>query len=355
MLHIWFLRDYATEAIESSLQHNVKKVIVLQALLNALIDMHQYKKNDQYGYHFERSTEGYNGVVYRVTATDGQSFAAKIIRKTQRQRSVREWQTTDLLHRVGLDVSPKPYQLFEDVAAFQADVLVSSWIDGDLLKMPPSPENQSQWLAILKTLAQVHALKADKLSDAIMPAATPLKNPQDMLAIIQQRLAGLQPTVSGHLAYDQVMAVVDALQKQVPSYWHNSAPQTLVHGDCHTANMLQKDSKIYLVDWENAGIADPALDISNMTTLWRFFDLPEAHHQWLINTYGNILGDSWLVDRIQVYRKIQVVHWVVNYSRFIQARQADTNPNRVHRFSLDFQLKWQKIYYQRACEWLNIA
>jgi hypothetical protein len=48
-----------------------------------------------------------------------------------------------------------------------------------------------------------------------------------------------------------------------------------------------------------------------------------------------------------VYALIQTVHWVVNYSMFI-AQKGDNRPDGVHRFSPEFELKWQKHYWEKA-------
>lgn len=222
--------------------------------------------------------------------------------------------------------------------------------------MPPSPTDKTMWHAILKTLACVHQISSDHLPDEIPLSVNAVQHPEDMLTIIRNRFATITDAESGHVNRSQLAMLIDLLEAYIPNQWSQSAPQSLIHGDCHTANMIMRDNKIVLVDWENSGVSDPALDISNMTSLWRFLHLPDSHHQWLITTYAKMIKDDWLVDRVRIYRLIQFVHWAVNYTLFVQRRlQEPVNSTIKHRFSLEFQLKWQQIYYEKACTQLGIG
>lgn len=326
----------------------------MTALLDHLIAFHN---NGLIGdeYHFERVNEGANGIIYKTTRKSGEQFAVKIARKSGRNRAWREFQMSQAIHDAGIhDICPQPVRLFQDVQMLDADVVISTWIHGKLLCMPPEPESRA-WLAILDTLQRLHQIPSNTFKMDLPPAATSVKHPIDMLSIVQNRFERLPDTIIGYLTYQQISSVVHALFEQVPQHWSSDAPQSLIHGDCHTANMIKTETGIVLVDWENSGISDPAFDLSNMTTLWRFFDLPESHHEWLIKEYAMRLQDRGIIERTKVYRIIQIVHWVVTYSNFIHAR-AHMSPEQEAklRFSLEFQLTWQKAYYDRACHLLCI-
>jgi thiamine kinase-like enzyme len=320
----------------------------MEDLLHALVRMYKHDENGKYGYHFQRPQEGYNGIVHQATNADGQQFAVKIARQDARQRAWREYTVTKALHDADITtICPKPVCLFRDIEAVNGDVLVSEWLAGTTLSVAPSADEQDKWQKILNGLQLAHSLTPDKTTAEILAAIAPVRNPEDLLAIIRKRLSRLPEHKSGYLEYEQVANVVDRLHQRVPHYWQDEPPLTLIHCDFHPANMIWHDGQVRFVDWENSGWADPAFDVSNMTTFWRYADLPEAHHQWLQQTYAKMTNDPTLPDRVRIYAMIQTVHWVVNYTMFI-AQKWDSRPQGVHRFSAEFELKWQKHYWEKA-------
>lgn len=76
------------------------------------------------------------------------------------------------------------------------------------------------------------------------------------------------------------------------------------HGDLNHKNWLMSDSeKLYLVDWESAIIADPAMDISMLMCQY----VPRnSWYQWL-NQYakGNLTED--LCERVEWYAKLYLL------------------------------------------------
>ena len=324
-------------------------------ILHALIRMHQYGENDQHGYHFHRPDEGYNGVVYCATATGDKQYAVKIARRGKRRRAWREFTVTRALHMAGITtICPKPWHLFVEHSELDGDVVVSDWLAGAPMNVAPAADERSLWQAILDTLQKIHSLTPLTTTFDIEDAAVPVYHPEDLLRVIRERLSRLPEGQSGILNREQVVRLVDVLHERVPHRWDTVPRRTLVHGDCHPANMLWDGERVMLVDWENAGWSDPAIDISNMISQWRFFDLPAAHHRWLTETYAQMLDDTTLPQRVQTYSTIQTVHWVVNYSNFIR-QNADNRPQSVHRFSPDFAKNWQVRYWHRAQAALSIT
>ena len=94
---------------------------------------------------------------------------------------------------------------------------------------------------------------------------------------------------------------------------------TVVHGDVNHNNWLLSDrDELYLVDWEGAMIADPAIDLGML--LYNY--VPEQQWSQWLNTYG--VSDSMdLQKRMKWYTVIQSIGMVQWYEE--QKRYKDMN------------------------------
>lgn len=315
-------------------------------LLDALIAMHCHAENDIHGYHFERATEGYNGAVYCVTDGAGKRVAAKIARKSARKRAWREFHSTRLLHELGIQqISAKPIALHLDIAELEGDVVISQWLEGENRVSPPAANQQEDWLAILQSLAQVHAVQPAMSKIELPRAASPAQHPIENFELIHQRFNELPQGQLGQLHHAEIARLIEAIKAAVPPYWEEAPALRLIHSDCHSANMLWHEGRVLLVDWENSGWADPALDIANMAANWRFMDLPQSHQDWLRETYGEMRSDPTLPKRAAVYTLQLDMIWLMLYSRLL--RQREDHPQMQMKDSLEFQTTLQTRYYER--------
>ncbi|MEM9951507.1 MAG: hypothetical protein AAF846_07900 [Chloroflexota bacterium] len=81
-------------------------------LIESLIAFHIEAQNSVNGFTFERATEGANGIVYRVIASNDVVYAVKIARKSPRKRAWREFTITNAIHNQGIhDICPRPLAL----------------------------------------------------------------------------------------------------------------------------------------------------------------------------------------------------------------------------------------------------
>ena len=88
------------------------------------------------------------------------------------------------------------------------------------------------------------------------------------------------------------------LEDHLPSY--DPRNYVAVHGDTNHRNWMLSDAqKLYLVDWDSAMLADPAVDLG--TILARY--VPPAKWATWLTAYGAIV-DEELIDRINWYGMI---------------------------------------------------
>jgi thiamine kinase-like enzyme len=90
--------------------------------------------------------------------------------------------------------------------------------------------------------------------------------------------------------------------------------KVVCHGDVNHNNwLLAEDNQLYLIDWDGAMIADPAIDLG----LLLYWYIPEENWQDWLELYGKTLTDD-LKLRMKWYVTIQTlssIQWYKNKNR----------------------------------------
>lgn len=120
----------------------------------------------------------------------------------------------------------------------------------------------------------------------------------------------LSPKVNAH---HTVRSAIQYLENEMPLI--DEAFCTVCHGDVNHNNWLLSDQdELYLVDWEGAMIADPAIDLGMI--LYTYVE-PEDWKGWL-KDYGKPL-DRNLMKRMKWYTLVQaitMIQWYEDHKRF---------------------------------------
>ncbi|MHC9536979.1 phosphotransferase family protein [Dellaglioa sp. BT-FLS60] len=97
---------------------------------------------------------------------------------------------------------------------------------------------------------------------------------------------------------------------------------TVCHGDLNHRNWLRSDTnQLYLVDWESAKIADPAMDLSLIMSEY----IPNAQWSDWLSEYHESLEDNDLLNRINWYiiiANLQRIKKAHGLGRFHEMNQA---------------------------------
>ncbi len=116
---------------------------------------------------------------------------------------------------------------------------------------PPCDWAHDDWLRVARDLAALHS--------APPPVGSQWRHGSSLLRDLARPdldlIAGFWAESAYQLA--PVLAELPALAAAV-----SALDQTLVHGDCHTANLLRDRDDIVWVDWQEAGIGNPAEDLA---------------------------------------------------------------------------------------------
>ena len=167
------------------------------------------------------------------------------------------------------------------------DVLTAQeWLDGKTLT-----REQMMQPVVAKMLAQVH--HSSLLKRMLRQVGGQVLDPTQLRrALLQDFPISLrdQPHVKRALA---------DLQSWLP----HTAVQTVCHGDLNHKNWLQAGGRLYLVDWEQVALGDPAYDLADVMAHYG------DHGSWpgFLAAYGARLDDD-LKHRLYWYGDLHLLH-----------------------------------------------
>jgi aminoglycoside phosphotransferase (APT) family kinase protein len=157
-----------------------------------------------------------------------------------------EFALLQVLHEAGIAV-PKPRHLDDAGEVFAAPCVVLDYVEGETELAPP---DLGDYLArIAGWLADLHAFDTDRVPFLRRTEASTIE-------VDPSSLTG---------------AAAAALQRMRPPDQVNRS--VLLHGDFWPGNILWKDDRLVaVIDWEDASIGDPLLDlsVSRLELLWAF-------------------------------------------------------------------------------------
>lgn len=118
---------------------------------------------------------------------------------------------------------------------------------------PPNDWARDDWLRVARDLAALHSVP--------LPIGSRWRHGslllRDLARPDHDLIAGFWEESAQGRQLAPLLADLPALAAAV-----SALDQTLVHGDCHTANLLRDSDGIVWVDWQEAGIGNPAEDLA---------------------------------------------------------------------------------------------
>ena len=152
---------------------------------------------------------------------------------------------------------PRPLHLDQTCDNFDQPVLVLEYVEGTTSIEPGDAEAAMPRMA--EMLARIHNIDPIVHDLKFLPSEEERNN---------KRVAQPPEKLDDILQEGRVRAILEA---EWPPASRN--PDTLLHGDFWTGNLLWQNGEIVaVIDWENALIGDPAEDLANarMEIFWRF-------------------------------------------------------------------------------------
>jgi thiamine kinase-like enzyme len=178
-------------------------------------------------------------------------------------------------------------------------ITAQQWLTGRELK--PSEMNQE---LVAKLLKKIHC------SEPMLGMLSRLeKSPLHPNTIFQTVEDELDDEV---LSLPEVQKTINFLKKEAVNVF--SEEMVVCHGDVNHNNwLLAEDNQLYLIDWDGAMIADPAIDLG----LLLYWYIPEENWEAWLAMYGKKLTDH-LRLRMKWYVALQTlssIQWHKNKNR----------------------------------------
>ncbi|WP_191270046.1 phosphotransferase family protein [Neobacillus kokaensis] len=181
-------------------------------------------------------------------------------------------------------------------------ITAQQWLEGRELK--PAEMNQEHVARLLK---KIHR------SEPMLGMLSRLeKSPLNPEMIFQSMINEVDQET---LSLPEVKKALGFLKHEAKNI--HSEEKVVCHGDVNHNNwLLAEDNQLYLIDWDGASIADPAIDLG-MLLYWY---IPEENWQDWLSMYGEELTDDlrlrmkWYV----VLQTISSIQWHKNKNRFAE-------------------------------------
>ncbi|UJL45110.1 phosphotransferase family protein [Virgibacillus sp. NKC19-16] len=172
-------------------------------------------------------------------------------------------------------------------------ITAQEWLEGRELK--PAEMQQPQVAGILH---KIH--HSTELLHMLMRLGKKPVTSDDSFAAIQQRLhaTGLLST------YNDIRLALTLLERLLPITREHK--QVVCHGDLNHNNLvLTNEGNLFLIDWDNAVIADPVTDFG---MVMKSYIPQEDWNDWLKN-YG-VDKDKHLIERMYWYLLLDALHYL---------------------------------------------
>lgn len=320
---------------------------MMELLLNIFGQAIHQEKDEMFqdGWHLKRVYGGMNGIIYRAdNSTTSSPIAIKMRKRGERLRAVREFNALKLLDDLSIPIAPKPIALYTDISSLEGDVVISDWVEGDVLhNLSDAPFHL--WENILTTFSKLHTVHHSN-HHSIMESFSKTRSTEDVLINIEARYAQLPDGQLGQITKNDIGKIIDDYKK---NRLQNLPPATyisLITCDANPNNMINRHGHITLIDWENSGWGDPASDIADLLIRPNCAMLPNDIKQKIIQQYAQMMNLQELEQRIMAYEYPMLIVWLILSSKGF----GDTLSNRfkgIRTFTLEQKLKQQADYLHR--------
>lgn len=294
---------------------------------------------------FTRVYGGMNGIIFHVnnSQSPNKPMAVKIRKRDARQRALREFSALDLLSSAHQQLAPDPIQLVTDNPDFIGDVIVMSWVEGDVLDNL-SHASRDLWKSVLQTLSQIHAYPQQSIKG--LTKRFPIASTSDLLREIQSRYDNLPDGQLGEMTKAEMGMLLDEFRDEALKTSYHTEQLKLTIYDTNPANMILNNRRVTIVDWENAGWGDPAFDIADLLVRPNCSHLLPSMRDWIVTHYADISQSPEIINRVIQYQRLMLIFWLLLTSRgFMQ--QTVTRLKGTRQFTSEQTLEQQRHYIQR--------
>jgi thiamine kinase-like enzyme len=283
---------------------------------------------------------GANNRLFRATGELG-DLVVKFTIRDERDRAGREFAALTALYQASKDLAPQAVWL--DRQSFHQPVIVQTWLEGEALISPP--QNLMDWQALVDHYCAIHQLNTEKTRVRISPAVLYAASGAEGKALVRRHLE----RIPAQFQPETLQRLIQRFEAWAPPQW--PPPRlALCRVDANWRNFIRRPNAWASVDWENSGWGDPAFEIADLMTHPAYISINDPPWERLITYYSNQMGDEDAPSRIQAYRIIMLIWWVVRWQRNLYETPRGLDPRLVDR-----PASWRETTEQIYLHYLNQA
>ncbi len=143
----------------------------------------------------------------------------------------------------------------------EPDMVITTWIEGQVLTASDAHQTDVQ-IRIVADLKRLHSA-GDQLPGAVLDFC-PFETVHAYIRTAQQQHAALPDTLPG------LLSKLDQLHDRITPF-----RPVLCHNDLLPANWIDDGTRLWLLDWEYAGIGHPFFDLANLSANTGLGDLQD--------------------------------------------------------------------------------
>lgn len=244
--------------------------------------------------------KGTDNLLWRA-ASRGTEAVIKLYLEAGQARGRRQFDAHTVFAPLGLAPAPLWYEHAPE--GLPRPVGVYTWQEGQPVAPGPDLPNE-----LARAVARIHTTDpSDVQRFSPHPYALDFywRIEQASIAAVSRWLAqaALQPVAA---AYDQLSAAATQVVEQALPLW-TTAPAAPIHGDLQLEHALMTPRGICFIDWEMAGVGDPALEIARFLHHSRTLVGVDALAAW-VDTYLSLMDSPGLDQRIAAYNCLLPFH-----------------------------------------------
>ncbi|MFA9559079.1 phosphotransferase family protein [Evansella sp. AB-rgal1] len=168
------------------------------------------------------------------------------------------------------------------------DVITAQrWVNGRELKSPEMCEKR-----VARLLSKIH--RSEELIDMFKRLGNRPLTPKCLLENMKERIKHLQ------IQDPYMLQGIQWLGKKIDGL--EDCKHVVCHADLNHNNWMMSEENLYLIDWDGAIIADPALDIAPLLYLY----IPQGEWEAWLGEYG-VDNNDGLMYRLRWYMVAQCV------------------------------------------------
>lgn len=269
-----------------------------------------------------KNLPGFRNMCWKVRCKEGVFGVKKSLDRNFNKLHVEK---EALFHLGQLDLSPKDPYLDLSLEYIPEPILIYSWVEG----VVPLLINRSRYEQICSYLARLHSYSV--LSLPMLPTRSLEDLYEDLKISFEyfknmRKSAGLEEDALIKLIGEKINKLEPAVGR-FSNLWNDKIPLSVIHGDLRPTNLVFKPGRVLAIDWEEAGIGDPAFELC---LFFLINNLEESEKKEFIEIYHDLYREFFPEDdsfrqRLKIYQPFGFLLSSVNAaSRVIELLQGMT-------------------------------